>query len=122
MVFAVSRDGSCLFSALGHTVTHNTVGRPYTERSSAQVTTLSMSAKCCSPWRGQKVGGSPLRLAWSVVLCQRSPVETSALRRMACLVGGALLQQPSFCRHRKATLRQACPVSSGHTHTPSLIA
>lgn len=59
VVFAMSHGGSCLFSALGRTVTHNTVGRLCTARSSARVTTLSMSAKCCSPWRGQKVGGSP---------------------------------------------------------------
>lgn len=76
-------DGSYLFSALGHMVTPSTVGKPCTELSSAQVTTPNMSVKCCSPWRGQKVGPSPLlsafgleygplasRLQWKHVVCK----------------------------------------------------
>jgi hypothetical protein len=61
--FALCSGGSsCLFFALGPMVTHSTAGKLCTGLSSAPVTTLSMSAKCCLLWRGQKVG--PLALCF----------------------------------------------------------
>lgn len=118
MVFATGRDGSCLFSALGHTVTHNTVGRLCTELSSAQVTTLSMSVKCCSPWRGQKVGAWPLLLAWSVVLWSAVSSGNVCSVRTACLpVGGSPLGVALSLQAQEGN-PQACSMSLGHTHTP----
>lgn len=57
---------ACLLSAPGHTATPSTAGRLCTEPSSAPVTTQSTSVKCCSPWRGQKVGPLALLPAWSL--------------------------------------------------------
>lgn len=110
--------GNCLFSALGHTVTHSTVGRLCTELCSARATTLSMSVKCCSPWRGQKVGRSlTSAFGWGVVFALAGNSTQCGGGLVACLC-----QEPSVCRHRKAALRTGLlRVLRPHTLPASLL-
>ena len=85
-----------VFSIPGPMGTRSTAGRLCTGPSSVPATTRSTSVRCCSPWRGQKVGTSVLPRARGLSL---RPVWSQGSRRKDTCVyqpaPGASAMRPS---------------------------